>query len=45
MGTAYAVEDNVHAVTGKAVNFLYEVLLPVINRDSAHVKYGQRPLR
>ena len=39
------VEDRVHAVTGKAVNLGYEVLLLVSDRDGAEVRYVRRGSR
>jgi hypothetical protein len=40
-----AVEDDVHAPAREAVNLFHEVLVLVINRDSAQVGNGRRPAR
>jgi hypothetical protein len=40
-----AVKDNVHALACEAVHFFHEVLLLVINRDTAQVGHGRRPAR
>jgi hypothetical protein len=45
MGTTDAVKDNVHALTGEAVNFFHEIEISVIDRDTAQVGNGRRPLR
>jgi hypothetical protein len=45
VGATDAVEDNVHALTREAVDFVHEVEMLVINRDSAQVGNGRRPSR
>ncbi len=45
VGTTNGVKDDVHAVAREAVNFFHEVLMPVINRDTAQVGNGRRPSR
>ena len=42
MGTADAVKNNVYALARSAVNFLHEVLMLVINGDTAQVGNGRR---
>ena len=38
-----AVKDNVYTLECEAVNFFHEVLMLVINWDTAHVGDGRRP--
>ena len=45
MGATDAVKDNVYALAREAVNFFHEVLMLVINRDTAQVGNGRRPSR
>ncbi len=45
VSTTERVEDSVHALTREAVNFFHEVLMLVINRDTAQVGDGRRPSR
>ena len=45
MGATDAVKDDVDALARQAANFFHEVLMLVINRDSAQVGYGRRPSR
>ena len=45
VGTSDRVEDDVHAVAREAVNFLYEVLMLVINRDTTQLGNGRRTAR
>ena len=40
-----AVKDNVYALAREAVDFFNEVLMLVINWDSAQVGNGRRPSR
>ena len=43
VGTTDAVKDSVYAPAREVVNFFHEVLMPVINWDTAHVENGRRP--
>jgi hypothetical protein len=45
MGAADAVKDNVYTLAREAVNFFHEVLMLVINWDTAQVGNGRRPSR
>ncbi len=45
VGTTDGVKDDVHALVRETENFFHEVLMPVINRDTAQVGYGRRPSR
>ena len=45
MRATYAVKDNVNTLAREAVNFFHEVLLLIINRDSAQVGNGRRTSR
>ena len=45
VGATDGVEDGVHALTRVAVNFLYVVLIPVIDWDTAQLGNGWRPSR
>ena len=45
MGATDAVKDNVYALTREAVNFFHEVLMLVVNWDTAEVGNGRRPSR
>ena len=40
-----AVKDDVNTLTREAVNFFHEVLMLVINWDTAQVGNGRRPSR
>src|SRR5262249_59450584 len=43
VGPPEAVKDDVDAIAREAVNFCHEVLMLVINRDTAQVGDGRRP--
>ena len=45
MDTADGVKNDVHTLAREAVNFVHEVLMLVINRDTAQVGNGRRPSR
>jgi hypothetical protein len=45
MGPPDAVKDNVDTLAREAVHLLYEVLMLVINRESAQGGHGGRPSR
>ncbi len=45
MGATDAVKDNVYTLAREAVNFFHEVLMLVINWDTAQVGNGRRPSR
>ena len=45
VGATDGVKDDVHALAREAVNFLHEVLMLVINWDTAQVGNGRRPSR
>jgi hypothetical protein len=45
MGTTDAVKDDVYTFAREAVHFFHEVLLLVINGESAQVGNGGRPSR
>ena len=42
VGAAQGVKDDIHSVAREALNFCHEVLMLVINRDTAQVGNGQR---
>jgi hypothetical protein len=42
MGATDAVKDNVYALAREAMNFVHEVELLVVNRDTAEVGNGRR---
>jgi hypothetical protein len=42
---ADAVKDNVYTLAREAVNFFHELLMLVINWDTAQVGNGRRPSR
>ena len=43
--TTDGVKDGIHALAREAMNFFHEVLMLVVNRDSAQVDYSLRPSR
>ena len=45
MGTTDTVKDDVYTLAHEAVNFFHEVLMLVINWDTAQVRNGRRPSR
>ena len=45
MGTTDGVKDDVYALAREAVNFFHEVLMLVVNWDTAQVGNGRRPSR
>src|SRR5262249_32999216 len=45
VGTTDAVEDDVHALVREATNLLHEVELSVVDRDTAQLRDGGRPMR
>ena len=45
VGAADAVKDDVYTLAREAVNFSHEVLMLVINRDTAQIGNGRRPSR
>ena len=45
MGTTDPVKDDVYSLAREAVNFFHEVLMLVINWDTAQVGNGRRPSR
>ena len=45
MLATHAVEDDIRTLVREAVNFFHEVLMLVINRDTAQVGNGRRPSR
>jgi hypothetical protein len=45
MRTTDAVKDDIYALAREAVNFLHEVLMLVVNWDTAQVRNGRRPSR
>ncbi len=45
MATTDAVKDDVYTLVREAVNFFHEVLMLVINGDTAQAGNGRRPSR
>ena len=45
MSTTDGVKDRVHALAREAMNFFHEVLILVIDWDTAQVGNGRRPSR
>jgi hypothetical protein len=45
VGATDAVKDDVYTLAREAVNFCHEVLMLVINGDTAQVGNGRRPSR
>ena len=45
VGTTDVVKDDVHALAREAANFCHEVLMLVIDRDTAQFGNGRRPSR
>ena len=45
MGAANAVKDDVYTLTREAVNFFHEVLMLVINWNTAQLRNGGRASR
>ena len=45
MGATDAVKDNIYALAREAVDFFHEVLMLVINGDTAQIGNGRRPSR
>ena len=45
MATTDAIEYNVYALTGEAVNFFHEVEMPVIDGDTGQIGNDRRPSR
>jgi hypothetical protein len=45
MSAADAIKDNIDAIAREAVNLFHEVLILIVNWDTAQVRNGERPAR